>query len=152
MHKVVALNVACIAKKLISPFFVLFSNVDILKKLKSRHIHWRCNIKQRSLVFWEIKQSQVSLSKKYKYLLLKYGNLFLIFFLSTLADILTLIINSLLFANFSQTSLLLHFVIFSSQVNLSWFKNIYIHYIANSIGTPSNERFDYCSNIHDYKS
>ncbi len=27
-----------------------------------------------------------------------------------------------------------------------------IHYIAKSIGTPSNERFDYFSNFHDYKS
>ncbi len=29
---------------------------------------------------------------------------------------------------------------------------IYIHYIAKSIGTPSNERFDYFSNFHEYKS
>ncbi len=28
----------------------------------------------------------------------------------------------------------------------------YIHYIAKSIGTPSNERFDYFSNFHEYKS
>ncbi len=27
-----------------------------------------------------------------------------------------------------------------------------IHYIAKSIGTPSNERFDYFSNFHEYKS
>ncbi len=27
-----------------------------------------------------------------------------------------------------------------------------IHYIAKSIGTPSNERFDYFSNLHEYKS
>ncbi len=26
------------------------------------------------------------------------------------------------------------------------------HYIAKSIGTPSNERFDYFSNLHEYKS
>ncbi len=30
--------------------------------------------------------------------------------------------------------------------------DIYIHYIAKSIGTPSNERFDYFSNFHEYKS
>ncbi len=29
---------------------------------------------------------------------------------------------------------------------------IYTHYIAKSIGTPSNERFDYFSNFHKYKS
>ncbi len=29
---------------------------------------------------------------------------------------------------------------------------VYIHYIAKSIGTPSNERFDYFSNFHEYKS
>ncbi len=27
-----------------------------------------------------------------------------------------------------------------------------IHYIAKSIGTPSNERLDYFSNLHEYKS
>ncbi len=27
-----------------------------------------------------------------------------------------------------------------------------IHYITKSIGTPSNERFDYFSNFHEYKS
>ncbi len=27
-----------------------------------------------------------------------------------------------------------------------------IHYIAKSIGTPSNERFDYFSNFREYKS
>ncbi len=27
-----------------------------------------------------------------------------------------------------------------------------LHYIAKSIGTPSNERFDYFSNFHEYKS
>ncbi len=26
------------------------------------------------------------------------------------------------------------------------------HYIAKSIGTPSNERFKYFSNLHEYKS
>ncbi len=37
----------------------------------------------------------------------------------------------------------------------TWTKYIYIHthYIAKSIGSPpSNERFDYCSNFHEYKS
>ncbi len=30
---------------------------------------------------------------------------------------------------------------------------IYIHYIGKSIGSPSsNERFDYFSNVHEYKS
>ncbi len=30
---------------------------------------------------------------------------------------------------------------------------IYIHYIAKSVGSPpSNERFDYFSNFHEYKS
>ncbi len=30
---------------------------------------------------------------------------------------------------------------------------MYIHYIAKSIGSPpSNERFDYFSNFHEYKS
>ncbi len=28
----------------------------------------------------------------------------------------------------------------------------FIHYIAKSIATPSNERFDYFSNLHEYKS
>ncbi len=28
----------------------------------------------------------------------------------------------------------------------------HIHYIAKSIGTPSNERFDYFSNFQEYKS
>ncbi len=27
-----------------------------------------------------------------------------------------------------------------------------IHYIARSIGTPSNERFEYFSNFHEYES
>ncbi len=27
-----------------------------------------------------------------------------------------------------------------------------IHYIAKSIGTPFNKRFDYFSNFHEYKS
>ncbi len=32
-------------------------------------------------------------------------------------------------------------------------KNKYIYYIAKSIGSPpSNERFDYFSNFHEYKS
>ncbi len=31
-------------------------------------------------------------------------------------------------------------------------KYIYIHYIAKSIGTPSNERFDYFINFHECKS
>ncbi len=31
-------------------------------------------------------------------------------------------------------------------------KKLYIHYIAKSIGTPSNERFDYFSNFHEYES
>ncbi len=30
--------------------------------------------------------------------------------------------------------------------------NVNIYYIAKSIGTPSNERFDYFSNFHEYKS
>ncbi len=30
---------------------------------------------------------------------------------------------------------------------------MFIHYIAKSIGSPpSNERFDYFSNLHEYKS
>ncbi len=30
---------------------------------------------------------------------------------------------------------------------------MYIHYIAKSIGSPHfNERFDYFSNVHEYKS
>ncbi len=29
---------------------------------------------------------------------------------------------------------------------------IYLRYIAKSIGTPSNESFDYFSNFHEYKS
>ncbi len=28
----------------------------------------------------------------------------------------------------------------------------YVHYIDKSIGTPSNERFDYFCNFHEYKS
>ncbi len=31
-------------------------------------------------------------------------------------------------------------------------KYTHIHYIAKSIGTPSNERFDCFSNLHQYKS
>ncbi len=27
-----------------------------------------------------------------------------------------------------------------------------MHYIAKSIGVPSNERFEYFSNFHEYKS
>ncbi len=30
--------------------------------------------------------------------------------------------------------------------------SIHIHYMDKSIGTPSNERFDYFSNVHEYKS
>ncbi len=29
---------------------------------------------------------------------------------------------------------------------------LHTHYIAKSIGTPSNERFEYFSNFHEYKS
>ncbi len=31
-------------------------------------------------------------------------------------------------------------------------QSYHIHYIAKSIGTPSNERFDYFSNLHEYES
>ncbi len=33
-----------------------------------------------------------------------------------------------------------------------WLYSPIIHYIAKSIGTPSNERFDYFSNLHEYTS
>ncbi len=38
----------------------------------------------------------------------------------------------------------------NSQTNQMEIFNI--HYIVKSIGTPSNERFDYFSNLHEYKS
>ncbi len=39
-----------------------------------------------------------------------------------------------------------------NQDNVFTVIHIYIYYIAKSIGTPSNERFDYFSNFHEYKS
>ncbi len=43
-------------------------------------------------------------------------------------------------------------LLFWMRCDLIVWQHYYIHYIAKSIGTPSNEMFDYFSNFHEYKS
>ncbi len=43
-------------------------------------------------------------------------------------------------------------IIILKIMDLDFVRSVNIHYIDKSIGTPSNERFDYFSHFHEYKS
>ncbi len=61
-----------------------------------------------------------------------------------------------LFKNLKKNNIIIIIIILNVQKkkrNKNGHKKNYLHYIGKSIGSPpSNERFDYLSNFHEYKS